>query len=278
MTTSSALCSGDQTSVCSTTDGRGFTKIYSYDSANRLIQVTHSPGTVGDRWYTFGNNTAQYNVGRLVTMTDPSGSENYSYDNIGRLVNMSKVIGGTAYNVGYQYNAAGDLTKLTYPSGRIVQYSYDAVGHLCAVAPSTSSCSTHTNPYLTISSSDYDPAGHPLFATYGNGVVATSSYTPARSQLATVSYSKGFYFGLQYWYQNDSTNCPQGSAGNNGQIQCITDNEPGRSLRYTYDALGRLATANTTGDAAYPAWGLSETYDRFGNKRTHVFSRHKFCQ
>jgi len=181
--------------------------IHACDSANRLIQVTHSPSTTGTITYTYGTNAAQYNVGRLVTMTDPSGSESYSYDSMGRLVSMSKVIGGTPYNVGYQYNAAGDLTKLTYPSGRIVQYSYDAVGHLCAVAASTSSCSTYTNPYLTISSSNYDAAGRPLFATYGNGVVASSSYTPTRAQLSTVSYSKGatIYLGLQYWHQNDST-------------------------------------------------------------------------
>ena len=34
----------------------------------------------------------------------------------------------------------------------------------------------------------------------------------------------------------------------------------------TYDGLARLSTAATTGSAGYPAWGLRETYDRYGNR------------
>lgn len=32
------------------------------------------------------------------------------------------------------------------------------------------------------------------------------------------------------------------------------------------DSLGRLATAKTNGDTAYPQWGLSWSYDRYGNR------------
>jgi len=42
--------------------------------------------------------------------------------------------------------------------------------------------------------------------------------------------------------------------------------QPGRSISYAYDQLGRLSTANTVGSTLYPAWGLSETYDRYGNR------------
>ena len=40
----------------------------------------------------------------------------------------------------------------------------------------------------------------------------------------------------------------------------------GRSAAYTYDSLYRLTSAITTGSTAYPKWGLSETYDRYGNR------------
>ena len=58
------------------------------------------------------------------------------------------------------------------------------------------------------------------------------------------------------------------SAGaNNGQISGITDGmDTGRTASYTYDGLGRLSTAATVGSSGYPAWGLSWTYDRFGNR------------
>src|SRR5205085_12226105 len=52
-----------------------------------------------------------------------------------------------------------------------------------------------------------------------------------------------------------------------GQIASITDYmDNGRSASYTYDALYRLTRAVTTGSTGYPAWGLSESYDRYGNR------------
>ncbi len=67
-------------------------------------------------------------------------------------------------------------------------------------------------------------------------------------------------------YKADSTNCPSGASGNNGQIQCITDNvDSGRTVSYAYDALYRLTSATTNGSANYVKWGLTWTYDRYGN-------------
>jgi RHS repeat-associated protein len=156
----------------------------------------------------------------------------------------------------------------------VVQYRYDNVGHLCVVSASSTSCGSYTTPYVTISSSNYDAAGRPLSATYGNGVVASASYSPETAELASLNYSKGTntLFGLNYVYQKDTTNCPMGYGfGNNGQIQCISDTaQPGRNVSYTYDTIGRLLTASTTGSAAYPAWGLQETYDRYGNRITQT--------
>lgn len=66
-------------------------------------------------------------------------------------------------------------------------------------------------------------------------------------------------FGLSYSY---------GSAGSNDSlISGITDSvDSGRNATYTYDSLYRLTRAVTAGSTGYPAWGLSETYDRYGNR------------
>jgi YD repeat-containing protein len=48
-----------------------------------------------------------------------------------------------------QYDLAGNLTQTTYPSGMVVQQSYDSAGRLCQVAGTTSSCSSPTNPWAT---------------------------------------------------------------------------------------------------------------------------------
>jgi RHS repeat-associated protein len=268
-TSAGSLCSGDPSNPCLRTDARGITTTYLYDSANRLVSKSYNPSTTGNVTYTYGTSSSAHNIGRLVKMTDASGSESYSYDASGRTTSVAKVVGAKTYNIGYQYNAGGELTQLTYPSGRIVQYSYDAVGNPCVVAATTSGCSNSTSPYLTITPSNYDAAGRPLSGTYGNGVVATATYSPQRSQLATLSYTKGAtnLFGINYFYQQNSSNCPTGAMGNNGQVQCIVDLvQPGRGLQYTYDTIGRLITASTAGSTAFPAWGLSETFDRYGNR------------
>ncbi|MGC1614901.1 MAG: RHS repeat-associated core domain-containing protein, partial [Candidatus Acidiferrum sp.] len=69
---------------------------------------------------------------------------------------------------------------------------------------------------------------------------------PDRLLLQSLAYSKGAtsLFSTNYWYKTDSTNCPNSPAGNNGQIQCITDNvDSGRTVNYSYDAANRPATA-----------------------------------
>jgi RHS repeat-associated protein len=273
--TGGALCSGKPSNPCSITDARGVITTYSYDTANRLIGKTHNPSTTGPETYTYGTSTTAFNIGRLKKMTDPSGSETYTYDNMGRITSIGKAVGSTTYTTHYAYNTGGQLTKLTYPSGRIVEYSYDKVGHLCIVAVSaTANCASSTSPYLTLPSLNYDAASRALNATFGNGIVATATYDPNRSQLTTLNYAMGgtTLFGLKYYYQKNSTSCSSGSTvGNDGEIQCIADlsagtGDSGRSLAYTYDALGRLLTANSAGSTQFPAWGLSETYDRYANR------------
>jgi RHS repeat-associated protein len=280
VTSTGALCSGDPSNPCirqapapNQTGSLTVNTKYVYNLANQLIQKTHSD-TTGTETYTYGTSAANFNIGRLTKMVDPSGSESYGYDKMGRVVQLAKAVGTTSYVTKYAYNSGSELTKITYPSGRVVEYSYDLVGDLCeAAATVAANCGSATSPYLTLPSSGYDAASRPLSATYGNGVVATASYTPQTGELASLSYAKNSsaLFGLNYFYQQNATYCPTGNAGNNGQIQCITDvssgtGASGRSVAYTYDQLGRLLTANTTGSAQYPAWGLSWTYDRYGNR------------
>jgi RHS repeat-associated protein len=137
---------------------------------------------------------------------------------------------------------------------------------LCEIAASVTGCSDSTYYAGNYQYND----GELTAFTYGNGVNAAFSYSPARTQLTQLTYAKGNsspYFNLQYWYQQNSSNCPNGTTGNNGSIQCITDNaDSGRSVSYSYDPLGRMISAQTTGDSTYPQWGLAETYDRYGNR------------
>src|SRR4029077_13942625 len=133
-------------------------------------------------------------------------------------------------------------SSFTYPSARVVQQSYDAIGRLCAVGTSGSTCTSGTNYAAGFS---YNAAFQVTGFNYGNGVTAAFGYTPDRLLLQSLAYSQGAttLFSTNYWYKTDSTNCPSGASGNNGQIQCITDNvDAGRTISYAYDSLYRITS------------------------------------
>jgi len=185
------------------TDARGVITTYGYDTLNRLTQTSYNVGSTGvpatlSVTLTYGTSSAQNNNGRLLTMTDGVGSETYSYDVLGRATQVQKVISGTTYTTVYAYNAASELTSITYPSGRIVQPSYDAIGRLATVA------SGGTN---FASGFGYNPAFEVTGFNFGNGVVASFGYSADRLQLTSLSYVKGAQtlFGLNYWYKQDQT-------------------------------------------------------------------------
>jgi hypothetical protein len=237
-----------------------------YDSLNRLTSVSYNVGSTGvpataSVTYTYGIDTTCHTahgagcIGRVITMTDGVGSENYTIDLLGRTTRLDKVINGTTYTTQYAYNYASELTSLTYPSNRVVSPSYDNIGRLAQV---TSGSTNYVSSFV------YNPAGQVTSFNYANGVAATMGYTSDRLLLQTLGYAKGTtnLLNLSYGYA-----APNG--GNNGQITSITDNtgtqDAGRSVTYTFDSLYRLTSAVTTGSTTYPRWGLSWTYDRYGN-------------
>jgi RHS repeat-associated protein len=250
---------------CSTT----VTTQYCYDALDRVTSKAYTaqscPMSLPAVSYSYDQGgAAVYALGRRSGMTDSSGSEAYSYDAEGRITQVNKVVGSTAYPIVYQPNVAGQLKQITYPSGRVVAQTYDAVGRLTGV---TSGGVNYTSGYK------YDAAGHTTAFTYANGVAAAFAYSPDRSQLATLSYSNSTQtlLLLNYGYKNGQSNCGAGTtAGNDGLIQCIQDStgtaQAGRSVVYTYDPLARITSAVTTGSTGYPKWGLSWSYDRYGNR------------
>jgi RHS repeat-associated protein len=244
------------------TDARGVVTTYTYDTLNRLTgisyNVTNTTATATSSVsYTYGTNAAQYNNGRLVTVTDGPGSVTYTYDLLGRVTQEQQIINGNSYTIGYQYNLAGQVTSLTYPSGRVVQPSYDTIGRLTSVSTGTTTLASGVT---------YDPSFRVTTYTYGNGIVANLSYSSDRRQLQSMSYVSGSQtlFGESAYGHSQN-------GGNNGQITSITDSvDSGRNITYAYDALGRLSSAVTAGSTNYPKWGLSWTYDRYGNRMTQA--------
>ena len=83
--------------------------------------------------YTYDDPMYQNSIGRLSTMTDPSGSTVYEYDKTGRVKRELKQVSGLYYNTEYTYDLNGNLVETTYPGGRAITYTYNQVNKVSSV-------------------------------------------------------------------------------------------------------------------------------------------------
>ena len=69
-------------------------------------------------------------------MTDTSGTTVYEYTQKGQVRKETKTIDSIQYVTQYSYDMNGNLKTMTYPSGRVVTYAYDALSRpISATAP-----------------------------------------------------------------------------------------------------------------------------------------------
>ncbi|OPG07209.1 hypothetical protein B1L11_31320 [Microbispora sp. GKU 823] len=115
----------------SSTDARGHTTTALYDGLGRQVQVTDppvggSPGGVTSFGYDL--------LGEATARTDPTGARwEATYDDLGRQITTTtfeRKPTAAAYVTGYEYDDAGNLTKVTRPTGDAVIRAYNAFGEM----------------------------------------------------------------------------------------------------------------------------------------------------
>ena len=161
------------------------------------------------------------------------------------------MVAGQSYAVAYTFDPAGNILTETYPSGRIVTYTRDALGRISGI---TTKQTSGSSPVAVASGVAYEPFGSLSGLTYDNGAVATLTYDQDY-RLTGIAAAAG---------ATTVQNLTNGfdAAGN---ITSITDAlTPARTQIVTYDNLNRVATAS----GAYGA--QSYTYDGVGNRLTRV--------
>lgn len=227
--------------LLSRTDAQGQTTAYAYDALNRVTQATYQDGSSAGYTYDQGANGA----GRLSRIDEraPGGaivrSLRYAYDPQGRVVADTRTIAGIDYVTAYRYDR-GRLAGVAYPSGRSIDYSYDAAGRIAEVR-------------LTDNGRTKLLAGAIRYRPFG-GVAA---YTNGAGQTIARRYDQdgrivGVDLGPQSWQLTldaASRITAQADAAN-----------PANTASYAYDALDRL-----TG-AVLPGATLGYAYDAVGNR------------
>src|SRR5260370_19307943 len=100
----------------------------SYDALNRITARTYPADPAENVTYHYDEPAAGFGIGRLTSVSDSSGSTAYVYDARGNIVQENHVVGGQSYITSYAYDLANHVVQVTYPSGRIVSYTRDAMG------------------------------------------------------------------------------------------------------------------------------------------------------
>ncbi|MCU1284061.1 MAG: Protein sidekick-2 [Acidobacteriales bacterium] len=253
----------NQTSAIVTNDTN-----YSYDALHRLTGKTYQyDGSAITYSYddaTYNSLTTTNGIGRRTGMSDETGATGWSFDAMGRVLTDRRTTAGVSKSIATAYNLDGSVSSLTYPSGAVVSYGYDAAGR-----QNLAQDTAHSITYAKIQSpADYWPSGqvHTMYyvSDTSSGVQLVNSYNN-RLQPATLQAisSAGTIFSLTYGYN-------QGTAGNplnNGNIVQIRNDltygtgSADRTQNFTYDGLNRIRKASTEGTG----WGETYDIDPWGN-------------
>ncbi len=230
--------------LVTTIDANGATTTRAYDAAGRLLSATSSAAEVPTDVvvYTYDGDPcgAGNGIGRLATMTDPTGESTYCYEHRGLLATTTD---GAGHAMRYLYDAGGNRSAIIYPSTRAVTYTHD-------YASRPLSASANGVPIVT--TADYLPFGPLTYLGFGNGMARTMTHDDRFRPLQNVLTGPAGTIA-SYTYAADAV-------GNITEIHDDVDAAYNRD--FAYDDLHRLITANSGSSL----WGSGDyTYDAMGN-------------
>ncbi|GAB2865604.1 hypothetical protein GCM10027277_37990 [Pseudoduganella ginsengisoli] len=220
-------------------DGKVFR--YSWDALDRMVsKLTSSEPNL----YTYDEGS--YGKGKLTKFADWTGETQYTYNDAGQLLTQVNNIFGKLFTTSWAYDSSGRLQRLTYPTGLVVDYSYDSYGRVSAVTSNLGA------PWSTLANSMlYQPYSNLRFGwKFGNGLprMVTLDTDGRVSNLSTPGKH-----GLTLGYNNVE------------MMTSLTDSiYPGLSATLAYDTIDRLGSVTRTGDAQ------SFALDKTGNRTSHV--------
>jgi len=271
------------------TSGAPLQTTFYYDELNRLTGKCFSDSTPCESLYydypSVWNYMMHNPIGRLVATGVSSNNANTltSYDMMGRPEWQVELrLGAPLKTFNYSYNLDGSLKSITYPSGREVDYSYNAAQRPVTAFTRGTSClscqASNASGINFASNAHYTAAGALSSVVNGNtssfaGITTTDSYN-SRLQPCRITASSTGVVPASCTDQNNVGNVLDltydfglGQYDNGNVAQLINNKDAARTQQFGYDALNRLSWGYTPNlnSGGYHNWWEGFTYDNWGN-------------
>jgi RHS repeat-associated protein len=245
---------------------------YDYDNAGRITKKTLGNGV----YTTYAFDAA----GRLTTLSNLKSDNSllsrfaYSYDTSSRITSMTSTYPAgdprTSGTETYGYDALGQLTRVEYPGGRVVEYHYDAVGNRSRVVDNgvtTAYTTNNMNQYTAVGGATYtfDADGNMTSKTEG-GTTTRYSYD-AENRLVKVESEPAGHTVTDTWtYAYDALGNRVASSYNGVPAHYVIDPAGYGNWAAEYDAAGNLVAGYTHG------YGLVSHYDNAGTESYYAYN------
>jgi RHS repeat-associated protein len=227
------------------------------------------------------------NLGRVLTSAGNSQTLTNVWDPLSRLTSETGPLGAMAY----QHDAAGRMTRITWPDNVYAQYDHDTTGAVTAIRLNGASSGPDVLATYT-----YNSLGQPSAITRGNSLVTTYGYDSygrmislAHGGAANVTFTLGYNAGGQINsrtvsnaayvlapgpgttnYTNDGLNRVTAAAGTGVSYDSNQNITAALGASYGYDAANRLTSATIGGtgygfsyDPANRLYSASASGERF---------------
>jgi RHS repeat-associated protein len=234
---------------------------YTYDTAGRLAEKDLGNGTYTVYSY-FPNGAVRSMVNHgprpSAGVDGPVNSRfDYTYDKDGRVLTETTLAGTTTYG----YDAAGQLTSVALPGGRLITYAYDAAGNRSVVSDSGGATTT----YVANNLDQYTSAGAFTYGYDADGNLTTRTGPGGNT---TYTYdSRGRLIGLTtptdtWTYHYDALGNRTSTTHNGQTTQYLVDptgqgdvvgeyNGAGALVAHYTEGLGVTSRVDASGGASY---------------------------
>ncbi|MFL6208333.1 MAG: S8 family serine peptidase, partial [Pyrinomonadaceae bacterium] len=273
-------------------DARLVKTTFGYNNRHLVTSMTYDLTGVlaGQNVAPTGNVTFTYDeAGNRTSMTDGAGSSAYHYDALSRMDWEWRTYAGLSdtYWLIYNYNLAGELTRLTNVTNNYARtnYNYDKTGRVTSVTGTDDyGLPTYAGVVNYAQSISYRAFGALKGLTYGNNLTQALGYD---NRMRVTDWTVPNIMGWQYSYTDVGENTGRVMFARNtvsagyGATTGGRDDTLDRS--YDYDQVGRLIVSHTgyearlhmsrqqAGDSTSTVvYGQSYGYDQQGNMTTRV--------